>query len=132
MVFIDMAASKTAKFFGGVALSGTAKQKKWAEDIRESVITSSLDQEYIDQLLTVGGIFNTSKFWIDNRNVSHEKFIPSDICAELNGLKELEEKHWEFLVRTNPTGEKEKRRNEIRQYLASCRFNLSGFCGVSL
>lgn len=106
------------------ALSGSAKQKKWANYIRDKVINSGkLNKEQINDLLQVGGFVDSSKFWIENREVNPSEFTAENIVREWNGLKKLDRKHVDFLVRTNPTYEKEKRRDEIREYLKRTPFN---------
>ena len=57
---------KLAKFYGGKALTGSAKQKKWAEDIRQTVLESSaLSDEQKTKLVKLAGMPNTAKFWIN-------------------------------------------------------------------
>ena len=58
---------KTAKSLGAKALKGSAKQKKWAESIRENFILSAYDIEALKTYI-VSPSFHTAKFWIENRN----------------------------------------------------------------
>lgn len=68
-------AREVAKFFGGKALTGTAKQKDWAEKIRASKLEEMTAEEAVI-VCNPTGIFTASKFWIENRNRS-----ASDIAA---------------------------------------------------
>lgn len=56
-----------AKSFGGKALKGTSKQKVWAEEIRANVLKSV--NEVQAEILCYLTIFETAKFWIENRNM---------------------------------------------------------------
>jgi hypothetical protein len=60
------AARGTAKFFGGKALKGTAKQKEWAEKIRAEKL-SSMTEDQAEMVCDPAGILTNSKFWIENR-----------------------------------------------------------------
>lgn len=54
-----------AKAFGGKALTGTAKQKEWAEKIRASVLKSVAFEDAT--ILCNNDLTKASKFWIENR-----------------------------------------------------------------
>lgn len=59
-----------AKFYGGKALRGTAKQKEWAEKIRADFLASdALTDGEREELVTCGGVTGHSKFWIENREL---------------------------------------------------------------
>lgn len=75
---------KTAKFYGGKALKGTAKQKEWAEKLRFKVLAS--DDLSDEKKLELAGslIAGHSSFWIDSRNGSP--------LAELDKAKLIESK----------------------------------------
>lgn len=63
------AARGTAKFFGGKALKGTAKQKEWAEKIRAEKL-ASMTEDQAEMVCDPHGILTNSKFWIEKRAVS--------------------------------------------------------------
>ena len=113
---------KLAKFYGGKALTGTAPQKKWGEEIREKVLLSSaLSEEQKSELASIGGVLGTAKFWINNRDKSPETFKLAVIRTEYRKLHELSEKHYDTLVRTGPTHTKEIARKEIYETLSSLK-----------
>jgi len=57
---------KIALFFGGKSLTGTKKQKEWAEGIRKNILTNITEEQAI-MLCDKKGLCNHSKFWIENR-----------------------------------------------------------------
>lgn len=63
------AARGTAKFFGGKALKGTAKQKEWAEKIRAEKL-ASMTEDQAEMVCDPVGLLTNSKFWIENRTAS--------------------------------------------------------------
>ncbi len=116
-------ARKLAKFYGGKALTGSAAQKKWAEDIRQKFLESNaLTDEQKENLVTCGGFTNSAKFWIENRDVSPAKMTANNIVAQYRGLVELEDKHWNTLNRQGPVSSKNAARKEIEDYLNACDF----------
>lgn len=62
-------ARNIAKAFGGKALSGTAKQKEWAEKIRAEKL-SQMDFDTAILVCDKNGLLGHSKFWIENRTKS--------------------------------------------------------------
>ena len=111
---------KLAKFYGGKALTGTAAQKKWAEEIRERVMKSSaLSDEQKTELVNLGDIVKKARFWIDNRDKDSSAFNPATILAEATNLRELYNKHYNTLTRRGPSSEKERARKEIYTALSS-------------
>lgn len=105
------------------ALAGTIRQKSWGNTIRSKILDSGkLTKDQTRALLTSGGFTNSSKFWIDNRSVDPSEFTAENIVRKYRGLQELENEHRDFLSRTNPTYEKEKRRKEIKDYLENSTF----------
>jgi len=78
-------ARKNAKFLGGKALTGSAKQKEWAEKIRATVISQVSSAEDAQALVT-NGLAATSKFWIENRNKSANDFV--NFVKKQRALKE--------------------------------------------
>lgn len=60
-------ARAVAKFFGGKALTGTAKQKEWAEKIRAAVL-AALTQDMAELVCDPASLCRTAAFWINNRN----------------------------------------------------------------
>ncbi|RLM24766.1 hypothetical protein BIY29_08605 [Brenneria alni] len=62
-------ARNVAKFFGGRALSGTAKQVKWAEVIRAEKIQQLTESQALI-CCDPNGLMKNAGFWIDNRERS--------------------------------------------------------------
>ena len=111
---------KLAKFYGGKALTGSAKQKKWAEDIRQTVLESdALSDEQKTELVKLGGFTNTAKFWINNKDKSADKFDADTIVADYQKLVALHDKHYDTLARQNTVCEKEAARKEIYEALTT-------------
>jgi hypothetical protein len=80
-------ARQFAKKSGGKALTGTAKQKKWAEQIRATIL-NQVDQECA-KVLCSSDYFKHSKFWIENRHRTADDFSrfiarALDITAQYN------------------------------------------------
>lgn len=66
-----------AKSFGGKALTGTAKQKEWGEQIRAEKL-KGMTAEAAELICDLNGLCNGSKFWIENRTktaLQFERFI---------------------------------------------------------
>lgn len=117
---------KLAKFYGGKALTGSATQKKWAEEIRQKVLESSaLSDEQKTKLVTLGGAANTAKFWINNKDKSPAAFDAATILAEDRKLRDLYNKHYDTLVRSGPVYEKELARKEIYEALLALSINVT-------
>ncbi len=64
---------KTASQYGGKALTGTRKQKNWAEKIRNGIL-ESLSEENC-RIICMNKSAHSSKFWIENRDFKGEDFI---------------------------------------------------------
>lgn len=62
-------ARNLAKSFGGKALTGTARQKEWAEKIRAFKL-ESMSFEHATLVCDKNGLLNNSKFWIKHRDKS--------------------------------------------------------------
>ena len=62
-------ARSVAKLFGGKALTGTKKQKEWAEKIRAEKLRGMTDKQAI-LASAPDGLLTSSKFWIENRSAS--------------------------------------------------------------
>lgn len=60
-----------AKFFGGKALKGTARQKEWAEKIRAEKLRQ-MSPELAELVVDPNGLLTNSKFWIEHRDSSGE------------------------------------------------------------
>lgn len=117
---------KLAKFYGGKALTGSAAQKKWAEEIRQKVLESSaLSDEQKTKLVTLGGAANTAKFWISNKDKSPAAFDTATILAEDRSLGDLYNKHYDTLVRSNLVYEKELAKKEIYETLKALTINVT-------
>lgn len=117
---------KLAKFYGGKALTGSAAQKKWAEEIRERVLMSSeLSDEQKETLVTFSATANTAKFWINNKDKSPAAFDPAIIIAGCKSIGELYNKHYDTLARTGSVGAKERARKEIYEALESLTVELT-------
>lgn len=82
---------KLAKFFGGKALKGSAKQKSWGESIRNTILESNdLTFEQKEKLVVIGGFTQNASFWIDNRNTKSMHFIAENIVSQYIKLNVLE------------------------------------------
>lgn len=118
---------KLAKFYGGKALTGSATQKKWAEEIRQNILESSSLSEEQKTRIVAFSLAQSAKFWIDNRDKKAELFNVDVIIAEHAHLCELYKKHYDTLARTNFVCNKELARKEIYEALSSLtiafRFN---------
>ncbi len=111
---------KLAKFYGGKALTGSSSQKKWAEEIRQKVLESSeLSDEQKTKLVTLGGVANTAKFWINNKDKSPSVFDAATILTEDRKLGELYSKHFDTLVRGGSVHKKELAKKEIYEALST-------------
>lgn len=111
---------KLAKFYGGKALTGSAKQKKWAEDIRQTVLElDALSDEQKTELVKLGGFTNTAKFWINNKDKSADKFDADIIVDDYQKLVALHDKHYDTLARQNALFLKEAARKEIYEALTT-------------
>lgn len=115
-------ARKLAKFYGGKALTGSAKQKSWGESIRNDVLASSaLSDEEKEKLLQVGGFTQTAGWWIDNKDVPAREFTAENIVSKWRGLVALED---EFINnRSNLTHVIEKQVSAVVSYMNACVFN---------
>ena len=117
---------KLAKFYGSKALTGTAPQKKWGEEIRENVLLSpDLSEEHKKELMSYGGFLCTAKFWIDNREKNVDVFKIGVIRSEIKKIEDLYDKYYETLVRTGPTHTKELARKEIYDALSNLKIAIT-------
>lgn len=66
-------ARATAKHFGGRALTGTARQKEWAEKIRSQKIVA-MPLAAAELACDPNGLGRTAKFWIENRDRTTAEF----------------------------------------------------------
>ncbi|MDP5909571.1 hypothetical protein P3854_32050 [Pseudomonas aeruginosa] len=64
-----MDARTVAKAFGGRALTGTARQKEWAEKIRAEKV-QQMNQDQAEMACDPSGLLTAAKFWIENRNAT--------------------------------------------------------------
>lgn len=110
---------KLAKFYGGKALTGSAAQKKWAEEIRQNILESSELSDDTKTKLCALSIAQSAKFWIDNKDKKATLFNIDVIVAEHRNLCELYNKHNNTLVRTASAQEKELARKEIYEALSN-------------
>lgn len=62
-------ARAVAKLFGGRALTGTARQKEWAEKIRAEKL-AKMSQDQAEMACDPNGLLTEAKFWIENRSAS--------------------------------------------------------------
>ena len=108
-----------ARFYGGKALTGTTSQKTWAETIRAQYLeTNFSSDEEKKQLLGLGGLVKTSKFWILNREAL--SLLNKDaVLAEGRKIVDLIDKHYDTLCRTGEVGPKESAKEEIYNALKS-------------
>jgi hypothetical protein len=117
---------KIAKKFGAKALTGTTKQKKWAEQIRANVLTSSsLSDEQKTKFLGCANFVEESKFWIENRAVDVSYFTKENISKEYLALRDVKSKHFDTLARTCEVSKKEFARVEIQKQIDENKFTLN-------
>ena len=96
-------ARKEAKALGGKALTGTAKQKAWAEQIRRDFLSAvSADDA---ELALKSNLSANSKFWIETRECTAK-----DIIACLKG-----ELNYETLAKHTDTVARAKKVDRIRK-----------------
>lgn len=79
-----------AKCFGGKALIGTAKQKKWAEEVRADVL-SGLTQDQAELVCDPASLCRTSAFWLNNRHRRPAEF--AEFVATYRALARKAEVH---------------------------------------
>jgi len=116
---------KIAKFYGGKALTGTMKQKVWAESIRATILSSdTLSDEQKASFIDLGGFTLTAKFWIENRALAPSAFTRDHLISEFRALSGLSEKHYDTLARTCATSVKNAAKDEIRALIAANDFSL--------
>jgi hypothetical protein len=87
-------ARAVAKQFGGKALSGSAKQKEWAEKIRAEKL-AALSEEQAILICDPTNILQNAKFWIENRASSGREIAAFEIQrrAALKRAKSLKAKN---------------------------------------
>lgn len=116
---------KIAKFYGGKALTGTAKQKEWAESLRATVLSSdALSDEQKVEFLQTANFLKTAKFWINNKGLESGHFTKENLIREYNALSDLCDKHYNTLARSGPVGLKDTARKEIIDQLTENKFQL--------
>lgn len=115
---------EVAKFYGAKALTGSAKQKEWAERIRFDILTSDcLSDEQKADLLYLEGVVNTSRFWISNRKLKASEFIASDLIYEYKETYALISSNKDNLY-SKYTGEINKAKIAIYNKLKSNKFSI--------
>lgn len=71
-------ARAVAKAFGGKALTGTAKQKEWAEKIRAEKL-NAMSVEQAELVADPTNILQAAKFWIENRTATAKAIAEFEI-----------------------------------------------------
>lgn len=66
-------ARETAKVLGGKALTGTTRQKEWAEKLRTEIIKKAEPSDA--EFLISHPVAASAKFWIENRDLSPKKLV---------------------------------------------------------
>lgn len=116
---------KIAKFYGAKALTGSIKQKVWAESLRTKVLTSEkLSDEQKTEFLATADFTNTAKFWINNKDLDAGYFTKENLVKEYIALRDLYNKHYDTLARSGPVGPKEEAKKEIIGQLTENKFQL--------
>lgn len=114
---------KIAKFYGSKALTGSAKQKEWAEKLRADVLTSDmLSDEEKAEFLDTANFLQSAKFWINNKDLEKSYFTKENLVKEFVALRDLSEKHNDVLARSGAVGPKEKAKDEIKKLLTENKF----------
>lgn len=117
---------KIAKFYGAKALTGTAKQKAWAESIRaEKLSSEAVSDEQKMEFLQAANFLQTAKFWINNKDLNDSYFTLANLAREYKALSDLYNKHCDTLARAVPIHEKEAAKIEIINQLKENEFQLS-------
>jgi len=112
------------KKLGGKILTGSMKQKEWAEKIRfKKIYAGHLSAEGLKDIVNVGGFTNSAKFWIENRNVDSSEFIAENIVGQYTGLQEVEAKNHRELAVGGQVSQVKNAVKEVKDYLKSCSFN---------
>lgn len=107
-------ARKLAKFYGGKALTGSAAQKKWAEEIRQKVLESdALTDDEKMQIVSFSGTYQSAKFWINNKDKNAASFKPELLKHAMIEVNAMYEKHYNTLCRTCAVSEKNLARREL-------------------
>ncbi|HDR1063267.1 TPA: hypothetical protein ACT2DX_000731 [Pasteurella multocida] len=75
-----------AKQFGGVALTGSAKQKEWAEKIRYEILVKCDDEQAT--AICALALTQKSTFWINFRNENAEQIF-NRVCEIRKAIKEV-------------------------------------------
>ena len=116
---------KIAKFYGAAALTGSQKQKKWAESIRADVLVAEgLTDTEKTKLLDCAWFMMSASFWIDNRDIKPALFLAETIVADYRAVAALIEKHHETLTLTGPVSDKDAARSEINAAIKACTFTI--------
>lgn len=119
---------KLANFFGGKALSGTAKQKSWGEAVRQSKLeSSSLTDEDKEKLVKIGAFVDTASFWIDNRDVDAKNFTEDKIVEEYNKIMSIKNKNHETLREERLVCKLEAARKEVEDAIKASIFKFKKF-----
>lgn len=116
------AARDNASLFGGKALTGTLKQKEWAEQIRFEKL-SAMPLYEAQKLCGASAVLNSASFWINNRN---KKFTFGDAVETIIQLRALNEKYSDTLSRTGKVSDKDFARKEIFNFYKTCNVILDG------
>lgn len=79
-----------AKAFGAKALSGTVKQKKWAEEIRAAFLLNVELSDDAIRFISESAFAHTAKFWIETRNLGRNEIAQamSDLVAATRAINE--------------------------------------------
>jgi len=113
-----------AKFYGGKALQGYPKEKAEGERVRMKFLESEATSfEQKQNLLSVGGFTDHSKFWIDNKHIKPSLMTAESIASQWSRLVELRATHEDTLCRTGLAIHKDAARKEINALRESLDFN---------
>lgn len=106
-----------AKFYGGKALTGSSKQKEWAESIRAKWLElDNISDEQKAEFLALQGATGTAKFWINNKGAL-SKVNKSTLIKCDEELRALIEQHNELRYENSSTGELDQSRVKIYKAL---------------
>lgn len=111
-----------AKMFGGSALTGTSKQKDWAEKIRaEFIKNSNLENDDLISFISAD-ILKNSRFWIENRSLLKSETTEREVAEAYRLISSTANDHYDFIVRTNSTYEKDKKRTLIKSAFSEAKW----------
>ncbi|AFF23373.1 hypothetical protein M8868_02455 [Pasteurella multocida] len=107
-----------AKQFGGVALTGSTKQKEWAEKIRYEILVKCDDEQAT--AICALALTQKSTFWINFRNESAEQIF-NRVCEIRKAIKEVNKARRAYEATADERGFMNKDTAECAAYEAAIK-----------